>query len=204
MLLGLSWNEWGVLGTWATAAIAAVAIGFSVEAWIVSKRTLKHSIVESLYKEYGTTEMAESVLNLQTTFRESTQNKDRVDLTEEDQRKFLNDYKEQYKSDPKKTLHWHRRRVSVFYQRMAFLCEKDRYLTRLCKSMWGMDDLDIVRKIIIPIETVALPELLGGKVCKNESDYVYSMEILLEFANRRIRKERVLAKRRQGNFKSGG
>ena len=51
-----------------------------------------------------------------------------------------------------------------------------------------MGDLGIVRNIIIPIETITLPELLGGKVCEDEKDYVHSMRVLSDF-ERKGRKE---------------
>lgn len=183
MFLGVCLDQWGVIGTWATAVIAAVAIYFAISGSKDSKRTLKHSIVESLYKEYGSSEMAESVLGLHTAFRASYSIEGYRDPIEHE-RRFIDSYKEQYNTDPKRTLHWQRRTVSLFYQRMAFLCQKDKYLTDVCTSMWGMDDLGIVRKIIIPIETIALPELLGGTVCENEKDYNYSMKVLSEFAKK--------------------
>jgi hypothetical protein len=163
------------------AGAALAALGFSVSAWVVSKRTLKHGIINDLFKDYGTPQMAESVANLHQAFRKSTGLKDGEKCTERHTRLWINYYKKEFKRDSNKSLHFHRRMVSIFYQKIAYLAFKDHYLTRMVKEMWGMDEVFIVKGIILPIELVGIPECLGNVPVKDVSKQPYSMQLLRQF-----------------------
>ena len=160
------------------AAAALIAIAFSVLAWRVSKRTLKHQLINSLYGEYKSEDMYLSVKALNDDFRYATAIAPGETPTSAHTRSWIDYYKRQYKKDANKTLHCQRRNVSIFYQKMAYLAMGDRYLRRFVKKMWGKREVFVVRYIILPVETVAIPELFGDKEKDEPPIFAFPMKLI--------------------------
>jgi hypothetical protein len=185
MLFGLCWNQWGIVAEVATAVAALIALIVAIPTWIRSRQALKREIVNDLFKEYTTPEMGKAIKGLHDAFRKST-GKDVYDAIKwSDKRKWIDHYEKLYNSKSY-MLHQRRRMVSSFYQRIAFSA-KGRYVIRTVLEMWGEKDHPFVFNLLMPIETVAMPELLGAERYKEdvpECKYKYPMWRMAKFWRR--------------------
>lgn len=162
------------------AAAAVCAIPFSLFAWRVSKRTLKHQLVASLYDEYKTELMCNAVTRLHEDYRYITGISGENYPGEDQTSKWINYYKTEYRKDPNRTLHFQRRTVSIFYQKLAYLAYRDRYLKRFVKKMWGKKEIHILRRILLPLEAVAVPEITGGSKISETASVSYPIKLVLK------------------------
>ncbi len=154
---------------WARALGTFFAVGFAAAAWVGSRRSVKRQIVNDLFKEYGDEEMGKAVANLHEKFRRHTGYKDKGLVTDEHRQKWIEFYKKQYTRDPKRVLHYQRRMVSVFYQKIALFALGDPFVARLVKQMWA--DRFMVMNIILPADTIAIAEALGHKPHRTVEEY---------------------------------
>ena len=76
-------------------------------------------------------------------------------------------------------LHYKRRMISAFYQQVAAFVENDRMLKKLVYSIWRKGDLSIIPKILIPIETIAIPKALNSPPISREEDYPVAFKSML-------------------------
>lgn len=152
----------GPIAEVATAVAAFIAVAVGVPHWIGSRRALKREIVNDLFTEYSSKEVWQAVDLLHQSFKESTGKRAGDEtVNEEDKRKWIEYYKNNYMKNHHK-LHLARRRISFFYQRIAFWT-KGRYMTKVVQEFWSKDDQPMVLNVLIPIETVAMPEIFYGK-----------------------------------------
>lgn len=138
---------------WISLALAIIAM----LAWANSFRLLRETkkvnrfqtFVE-LYKEYSSEKMGLAVKDLWE-FHD--------DECETDEEALITKYVEYYAEDKnnENSLHYKRRRVSMFYQFMANLRASDIITDELIHMGWLKRDLEIIPKILIPIETKAIP-----------------------------------------------
>jgi hypothetical protein len=154
---------------WARALGTIGALGFAAAAWVGSRRSVKRQIVNDLFKEYGDKEMGKAVANLHEQFRLHTGYKDKGPVTDKHRQKWIEFYKKQYSGDPNRVLHYHRRMVSVFYQKIALFALGDRYVTRLVKQMWA--DNFMVMNIVLPADTVAIAKAIGHEPHRTVEEY---------------------------------
>jgi hypothetical protein len=182
VFIGICWDQWGTIAEIATAAAALIALGLGIPTWIRSRRNLKREIVNDLFKEYSSEDMGAAIHALHEAFRTSTGKKTNDDIGWEDKRKWIDHYKALYSAGDY-TLHYQRRMVSSFYQRIAFSA-KGRFVKRTVLEMWGQKDHPFVLNLLMPIETIAMPELLEGKLIENpipQFNYKYPMWRMVQF-----------------------
>jgi hypothetical protein len=157
-ILGLSPEQWGAIAQVTTAFFALVALTVGLPHWIGSRRALKREIVNDLFREYSREEMWQAVNLLHQSFKDATGKRaGDASVDGKDKRKWINYYKDNYTKNHHK-LHLARRRVSFFYQRIAFWT-KGRYMTKVVQEFWSKDDQPIVINVLLPIETVAMHEI---------------------------------------------
>jgi hypothetical protein len=184
-LFGLLWNRWEVIAEMVTAGAAVIAIALGIPAWIRRRRTLKREIINELFREYSSCDMGDAVKLLHDAFRHSTRKDVYSDIEWKDKRRWIDHYEQLYR---KKSFELHnaRRMVSSFYQRIAFSA-KGRFVRRVVLEMWGQKNHPFVMNVLLPIETVAMPELLSRKEYREEVPPVafkYPMWLMFHFWKR--------------------
>jgi hypothetical protein len=115
-------------------------------AWKISKAGQWREILSTYFKEYRTYEMGKAVSDLWTLRRICNDN--------------IQNFVLAYVDDCVQSTRFHfntRRRVSAFYQEIAVLCKKNKYLRTIVYSLWTKGDLEIIPAILLPIETIAIP-----------------------------------------------
>jgi len=153
----------GDIGKIALIVSAVVAL-FS---YLIGNKIVRRQTLMDLLKEYRSLEMGLAVQRMWDFYR-NTCDKDKESLIEE--------YKKEYKKSEKKleepklnieqmrnSLHYQRRIVSNFYGHLAILFSNKALDENLVFEIWPKDTLKIIPKILVPIETKALPELFGKK-----------------------------------------
>jgi hypothetical protein len=155
-------KEMGTVADIVMALFAIIASVFAYFAWRASNKqnrltsnSLKYSILADLFKDYRSIEMGHSIRKLYGT---SIRCKSK-------ELEWINYYMMMFKKEKGAldSLHDHRRRVSSFYQYMASLLVNDIISKKLVYSVWKKGDLEIIPKILMPIESIALPKLMKTK-----------------------------------------
>jgi hypothetical protein len=168
------------------AAVLAVVI--ATFTWWNSRRVFKQQIVNQLFEDYSTKEMHDAIAALHKAFEKHAKCKDLEHVTWQEKRRWINHYKKEYRRDYRKKLHLQRRKLSTFYQKIAYFAQRSPYVSKIVRDMWGGKKLPMVLDIILPIETVAMPEILGHERFKVEpkpDEYAYPMWLLWKFWKRR-------------------
>jgi len=110
------------------------------------------SLLNIYLKEYRTASMGRAIAALWLLYRKSKLNEDRL----------VRNYITLYKLQKNKSFHFDiRRKVSVFYQELALFIEKDKYAKDEVYSLWARTNLDLIPKVLMPIELKAIPRLLS-------------------------------------------
>ena len=121
-----------------------------------TKKTLEKQTFLDLRREYRSKEMGIAIARLWKLYREDCK----------EQRKALIDqYFKESKGDQKfqmDCIHNQRRMVSQFYQELENLLRHKIVNKKLVLTYWTAGDLEIIPNIIEPIETVAIPKLMGN------------------------------------------
>jgi hypothetical protein len=153
------------------ALTAALAVAFSVRAWFLSKITFKHQILNDLFREYRSPEMGLVIRRMHELYASCSS----------DENKLIKKYVKAYtdEKDKKESIHFQRRRISGFYQQIAALSDKDARYRKIVYAMWNKKDLEIIPKILIPIETKAIPIALGNRPAMNYTEIKESFKRML-------------------------
>lgn len=136
---------------WIIATGTIIAIGVSILAVWLTQRTKKFEFFLSLWKEYSTPEMLESMLELFKFWNKYGPDNDAV----------AKEYEKRFR-DGDMVLHNHRRRVSLLYQKLAFLHDR-RLIPRTFRKKWLGFTIEVIA-ILYPIETIALPNALKDEL----------------------------------------
>ncbi len=172
-----------IIAEFGVVFVALMALLISVFAWILSKRLYRNQTINELYKQYGSKEMGISLKKLWDLKREC--DKDSGNIESISEVLMIQKYIEKYKNENNvidDSLHFHRRRVSIFYQNIASIADNDRYYKRFLKQVWKLGDFNTI-KILEPLEMIASPMCLGDPIHdKNDiyPEYMDSMLRLLE------------------------
>jgi hypothetical protein len=166
----------GTISDSVTAAMAVAALIAAIFAWRLSKRTFRYQIINELLREYRSKEMGSSIRRLHEYFRECGSNQD--SLVE----RYKQDYRNEKHGDD--SIHNHRRAVSSFYQQVAILADKDRYIRKTAYEIWKRGDLEIIETIITPIEVRAMRAILGHEPILHEAKYPMYLKRMLTFYRR--------------------
>jgi|GEM_PF-3643900 len=150
-------KEYGAAIAPLIASIIALPTGYFIyRAWWQAKETLRQTVFQQLLVEYSSSEMAVSIRWLWLFYEEC-----------EDEADFVAKFAEitsQFQENPiEYSPHAsHRRKVCLFYKRLATL-----YVSRvlplwLIKKWWNKGTLEIIPKILVPIEVEAIPIGMGA------------------------------------------
>jgi hypothetical protein len=126
-----------------------------------SKKSLQQQVLTQLIKDYNTVEMGESV-KLLWEFYEKECKGDKGILID----KYCDHYNNPINNGNVLTLHFHRRRVSQFYQLFASYFFEKLIDPKVVKRVWSKDSLSIIDLILKPIETEAIPRITNKEGCK--------------------------------------
>jgi hypothetical protein len=145
------------------AISTTLAFFFAFRAFVLSKRVYRYQIVNDLYKEYRSVEMGTAIRKLYEYYDSVKENTDEL----------IKKYKEDYnkEKDIEKSIHNYRRLISNFYQQMAVLADGDNFIKEQIYNGWKKDDLRIIKYILLPIELIALREILGKTPIKETDKY---------------------------------
>jgi hypothetical protein len=172
-----------VIAQFGAVIIALIAFIVSIFAWLLSKRLYRNQIINELYKQYGSTEMGISLNKIWELKREC--DKEAKNVESISNAKMVEKYCKKYIEEIaviEESLHFHRRRVSIFYQNIASIADNDRYYKKFLKQVWKLGDFNTI-KVLEPLEMIAVPKCLGSKVYDVDDyypEYMNSMIKLLD------------------------
>ena len=110
-------------------------------------------LLTAYLREYRTPQMGRAIANLWNLYR----------LARRNPRELVRLYIKLYKKERSHAFHFEvRRRVSLFFQHLALLVEEEEYVRREVYRIWSKSSLDLIPKVLLPLETVAIPEILAG------------------------------------------
>ena len=171
----------GSVPSWVTAAAAVVALFVGLPVWLVGRRSFRREMVSDLFGEYSTKDMGQALALLHKEFREATGLKSYRDYRGAVHRDlWVRHYVRLYRQGEFE-LHWARRRVSQFFQRIAYAANGDSAATRIAKGMWGATENFMVLHILLPIENIALPEIVYERPKESVDDYNPAMKLMHDF-----------------------
>ena len=136
--------------------IALIQVGALLRSKRQEKQTQQQESAKQLLniylKEYRSPQMGRAIAGLWLLYRRSNSN----------EKMLIENYKRLYKKQKNKNFHFDfRRRVSVFYQELALFVESDEYAKEEVYSLWAKANLDLIPKVLIPIERTAIPEIIA-------------------------------------------
>jgi hypothetical protein len=140
------------IGTCLAGLGAIIAVIFAFSVW----RNTRHNLFVSLWQEYKTPEMLESLQMFYELW----------DECEGDPQEIADKYVECYGGPTGGRLHEARRMVSHFFQRLALL-DSTRLIPRRFRREWYGVSLDVIA-VLHPIETNAMKRLVSEKVLPSE------------------------------------
>ena len=82
------------------------------------------------------------------------------------------------------SVHYCRRTVSHFFVRLARLAGQDRGLRKRIYTIWNRGDLDVIPRILEPIEAKALPMAIGADTLEDEKDYPDTLRSMVRLHRR--------------------
>ena len=142
-------------------SFGAIIIAFI--AFRFSKKTYNTNISIELFKEYKSNEMGEAIKYLWDKYN--------VVCSEYDIKRFsregilVNLYIAEYQNNLL-DFHFARRKVSCFFQEMATFFELNKLDKKIIKSFFLQERLDIIHKILLPLELNALPLCINKALTK--------------------------------------
>ena len=137
---------------WLPILALLIAIVSAVMAWranTTAKKTRKYEILTKRINEYGSEEMLLAISNIMSFFEEDEDNFAKI---------YVDRHREYRKSnlenrDPVfKELHHHRRIISTFYSVLAWAWDEKYIKMKTIKKFWAAGTLQIIPKVILPIE----------------------------------------------------
>jgi len=134
----------------------------------ILRKTLIYQAFDALTAEYRTPEMLQAVRNLWDFYRENKENLESVYLSKikVENEKVNNAPPELRVSLEAQTIHNQRRFVSQFYSRIATFIDKEIIPEDIFYSSWGETDLEIIPKILIPLENSIIHTIAKGRVAE--------------------------------------
>jgi hypothetical protein len=142
--------------------IAVVGVCYGVKQWKAARKQRKREFLSEYLREYRSVEMGQAIAELWDFYRHN----------DGDTRRMSDSYFTQYQDDPERRFHFKvRRRVSAFYQEMAFLAERDKDVQEILYQVWIEGDLRIIRDVLLPLELEAVPRVVGP-VPKKENEKI--------------------------------
>ena len=128
-------------------------IALRVEGSKLARRQAARQLFASYLREYRTPQMGRAIANLWDLYRLSRRNP----------RELVRLYIRLYKKERTHAFHFEvRRRVSTFYQHLALLVQEEEGVREEVYRIWSKQSLDLIPKVLLPLETVAIPEIIGG------------------------------------------
>jgi hypothetical protein len=152
-MVGVNREMWTIIESIAAAGTLVTAlIGLPIALASLRKARIqrKTEFLARYFKEYRAEEMGRAISDLWKLYRKSRS----------DEVTMIENYVKRNKKDGGKFHLEVRRKVSAFYQEMGFLAEGDPELRDLMFRVWTSGDLEIIRKIILPLELFAVPRVI--------------------------------------------
>ena len=119
----------------------------------LARRQAARQLFASYLREYRTPQMGRAIANLWDLYR----------LSRKNPRELVRLYIRLYKKERTHAFHFEvRRRVSTFYQHLALLMQEEEGVREEVYRIWSKQSLDLIPKVLLPLETVAIPEIIGG------------------------------------------
>jgi hypothetical protein len=120
---------------------------------LLRRRQAAKELLTAYLREYRTPQMGRAIANLWDLYR----------LARRNPRELVRLYIKLFKKERSHAFHFEvRRRVSIFFQHLALLVEEEEYVREEVYRIWSKPSLDLIPKVLLPLETVAIPEIIGG------------------------------------------
>jgi len=171
----------GPVPAWITAVAAIIALFVGIPVWLANRRSLKREMVSDLFSEYTAQDMGQALALIHKEFRRATGLENYLNYDEAVHRDLWVEHYVRLYEQGGFDLHWARRKVSQFFQRIAYAANGDRTVTRIAKDMWGATENFMVLRILLPIENIAIPRLLNERPRATVSDYNPAMKLMHHF-----------------------
>ena len=146
----------------ALAALVGVSIGLAqLNLLLVLKGDEKRlhrqqaakALLNTFLVEYRSPQMGRAIAGLWDLYR----------LARRNPRELVRLYIKLYKKDRNHAFHFEvRRRVSVFFQQLAFFGEQEENAREEIYRYWSKSNLELIPRILLPLETFAVPEIISG------------------------------------------
>jgi hypothetical protein len=163
---------------WLRALATVGALVAAIAAWVGSRRGVRRQVVNDLFKEYGSEKVGLAVATLHKEFRRVAKYKGGP-VTEAHKNAWAGYYRDTLKLNHRWALHYQRRSVSRFYQRISQFSWGDHFVSRLVRRMWT--DTFMLANILLPLETIAIPEARGDPPHRSVEEYPWHWRIVWEF-----------------------
>lgn len=167
-------NNLGNIGDLLAGIGAILALIAALYAVYKTRQIFEYETLLKLLSDYRSKDMGNYVEKLWTVYRNEC-NEDESELVNFYIRDFYSNARE------KREIHFERRMVSHYFQHMAILNKKRTLKTHIIKLMFQQNGLEIIPKIILPIEINALPYCTNKKYTKRIPT---NLKIMLEFYNK--------------------
>ena len=168
--------------SWITAVAAIIALFVGIPVWLANRRSFKREMVSDLFGEYSGEQMGKALALIHNEFRQATgldaSYRGYSEPVHRD--RWVDHYVDLYQRGSRE-LHWARRKVSQFFQRIAYAANGDRKATEIAIGMWGATENFMVLRILLPIENIALPLIFGQTPKTRVSEYNPAMRLMHEF-----------------------
>ena len=155
-------NECPVI-TIVSVIVAIFSFVIACWCWNTARKTLLHHILSDIQRDYRSAEMLHAISRLWNFYRKHGSNKfvaKYEKIRKADEKSEIEQIKHQGQSQ-QITLHYQRRLVSHFYRHLATLYNERILPGRILYSIWGETDLEIIPKVLIPIENRVRQDLTG-------------------------------------------
>lgn len=153
-----------------------------------AERVLRHQVISDLFKEYRSEDMYSAIRMMWNVYRNVEGQppyllREVYDLTVE---------REMRDNEGVSATSMNRRRVSQFYEQLAILSYKDEVFRDLVYEIWGKENLEIIPRVLIPIECLSIMKMKEMPEPKNYNSTLFRMYDLWDNAPNDSEKKRGL------------
>jgi hypothetical protein len=146
------WTAIGAIATSGTLLTALVGLPIALVSLRRARKVRKTAFLARYLKEYRSQYFGNAIKALWQFYRDCKNDPDTL----------VRMYVTRYNNDGGRFHMAIRRRVTAFFQQIGFLLNEDPELRNIFFSVWAKGDLEIIREILLPLEILAVPQVVLG------------------------------------------
>jgi hypothetical protein len=146
------WTAIGAIAAAGTLLTALIGVPIAFASLRRARKERKTAFLSSYLEEYRSVPFGNAVKELWEFY----------EVCNKDQDTMVRMYVTQYAYDSGRFHMNVRRRVTAFFQQMGLLLNEDSELRDIVYSVWTRGDLEIISKILLPLEILAVPRVVPG------------------------------------------